>query len=50
MNDIRKVIKSKRLYFDGGYGTVFQERGLAAGVAPEMWNLNAPDKVVALHK
>ena len=50
MRRILDVIKKKRLYFDGGTGTVLQEMGLESGVAPEMWNLSNPDKIVALHK
>ncbi len=44
------VIKHKRLYFDGGTGTVLQGMGLPAGTPPENWNLTNPDKISALHK
>ena len=47
--DIREVIKKKRLFFDGGTGTVFQTRGLRPGEAPEEWNLSRPGEVTALH-
>ena len=50
MKDLRKEIKSKRLYFDGGFGTVLQNMGLKNGVAPENWNLTNPEKVTAVHK
>ena len=43
------VIKNKRLYFDGGTGTVLQSMGLEAGTPPEMWNITNPDKIEALH-
>ncbi len=48
--DIRECIKNKRLYFDGGTGTVLQSMGLQSGEAPELWNLTHPDKITKLHK
>lgn len=50
MNDIRELIRNKRLYFDGGYGTMFQNLGLPSGVAPETWNVSEPDKIIGVHK
>lgn len=47
---ITEVIKSTRLYFDGGTGTVFSQMGLPFGKAPEVWNIEAPYKVEALHR
>ena len=49
MSKITEIIKTKRLYFDGGTGTVLQEMGLEAGTPPELWNIQNPDKVTALH-
>ncbi|WP_125114537.1 homocysteine S-methyltransferase family protein [Agathobaculum sp. Marseille-P7918] len=37
------------LFFDGGTGTILQERGLAAGELPETWNLTHPEEIVSLH-
>ncbi len=48
--DILTAIKEKRLYFDGGTGTVLQSMGLSAGMAPEMWNILEPGKIISLHK
>ena len=48
--NIREAIKEKRIYFDGGFGTLLQGMGLPAGVAPENWNLTNPDAVVSIHK
>ncbi len=42
-------MKERRLYFDGGTGTILQAEGLAPGESPETWNLEHPEKVVALH-
>ena len=47
---ITETIKHKRLYFDGGTGTVLQEMRLPAGTPPEIWSLTEPDKISALHK
>ncbi len=49
MNRINELIQTKRLYFDGGTGTVLQSMGLKPGEAPELWNLTNPDKITALH-
>ncbi len=48
-NKLRTLIKTKRLYFDGGTGTVLQSLGLPAGTPPEEWNLTHPEKITALH-
>ena len=48
--NILDIIKRKRLYFDGGTGTVLQGMGLSAGTPPEKWNLTEPEKIVNLHK
>lgn len=48
--DIRELIKQRRLYFDGGLGTVLQSMGLRAGERPESWNLTHPDRITALHR
>lgn len=47
---IRELLKKKRLYFDGGTGTLLQEMGLKGGEPPELWNISNPQKITALHK
>ena len=47
---IRQLIKTKRLYLDGGTGTVLQSMGLPAGTPPEIWNTENPDAVTNLHR
>ena len=37
------------LLLDGGMGTMLMARGLPAGVAPELWNVERPDDVRAVH-
>ena len=50
MSDLRKVLKEKRLYCDGGFGSLLQNMGLQAGQAPESLNLTRPEIVTAAHK
>lgn len=38
------------IYFDGGLGTMLQERGLQGGEYPETWNLTHPEELIAIHK
>jgi 5-methyltetrahydrofolate--homocysteine methyltransferase len=38
------------LLFDGAMGTMLQEVGLDDGGAPEMWNLQRPQDVAAIHE
>lgn len=50
MKKITELIKEKRIYFDGGTGTVLQSMGLPAGQPPELWNIEHPEKIISLHK
>jgi 5-methyltetrahydrofolate--homocysteine methyltransferase len=36
--------------FDGAMGTMLQEAGLPPGYCPELWNIEQPDKVLAVHR
>ncbi len=47
---ITELIKQRRVFFDGGTGTVLQSMGLGAGEMPELWNLTHPDRIRALHR
>lgn len=38
------------LFFDGGMGTLLQEKGLAPGELPEVWNLKHPEAVEEIHR
>jgi len=49
MNDIKDLIKSKRLYFDGGFGTLIQQTGLKPGESPELRNISHPQDVENIH-
>lgn len=47
---ITDEIKQRRLYFDGGTGTLLQAQGLAPGETPEAWNETHPEVIIALHR
>lgn len=36
--------------FDGGTGTLLQERGLKPGEFPELWNITHPDVITDIHR
>ena len=48
--NIKQLIKTNRLYLDGGTGTVLQAKGLPSGTPPEIWNIENPNAVIALHR
>lgn len=48
--DIRARLKTGRLYFDGGMGTLLQARGLSAGELPEVWNITRPEIITDIHR
>lgn len=37
------------LFFDGGMGTLLQERGLKPGELPELWNIEHIEEVIDIH-
>lgn len=49
MNDIMTRLGKEILFFDGAMGTILQEKGLAAGEAPELWNLQRPQDILSVH-
>lgn len=38
------------LVFDGGMGTLLQEKGLKGGEIPELWNIEKPDVITDIHR
>jgi 5-methyltetrahydrofolate--homocysteine methyltransferase len=51
MNSISdKIKKGKILVSDGAWGTFLQQKGLAPGECPELWNLEKPDAVFDIAK
>lgn len=47
---IRDEIGKRILFFDGGMGSLLQERGLQQGELPETWNLKKPEELIRIHK
>ena len=38
------------MFFDGGMGTLLQEKGLKTGEFPERWNIERPEDIKAIHR
>ena len=49
MKKLREILNTKRIFLDGGTGTLLQRAGLPAGTPPERWNLDNPSAIEALH-
>jgi 5-methyltetrahydrofolate--homocysteine methyltransferase len=43
-------LKRKILILDGSMGALLQNRGLPSGYAPDLWNLENPDAIEAVHR
>lgn len=51
MPNFRSILRDDKVYFfDGGYGTLLQSRGLPAGLSPELWGMQAPDVIRGVHR
>ncbi|MEF2143943.1 MAG: homocysteine S-methyltransferase family protein [Desulfovibrionaceae bacterium] len=51
MPDFRKLLGDGNIhFFDGGYGTLLQQRGLPAGMSPEIFGLRTPEPVLQVHR
>ena len=49
MRDIKSYLGKQVLIFDGGTGSVLQEKGLQPGELPENWNIEHPESIVDLN-
>ncbi len=47
---LRERLGKELIYFDGGMGTLLQEKGLAPGELPETWNLAHPEEIREIHR
>lgn len=47
---IRKRLGKELLFFDGGMGTLLQEKGLEPGELPELWNITHPEEIRSIHR
>ncbi len=48
--DILKEIRRRKVFFDGGMGSLLQAKGLKAGELPETWNLLHPEIIKKIHR
>ncbi len=50
-NRLARLLRGRDLVlFDGGMGTLLQERGLEDGNCGELWNVDRPDAVKEIHE
>ncbi|MFQ5625112.1 MAG: homocysteine S-methyltransferase family protein [Methyloligellaceae bacterium] len=47
---LKRLAAGERLVADGATGTNYQHQGLRPGVPPEEWNIDCPEKVLAVHR
>ena len=45
---ILEELGKRLIFFDGGMGTMLQQKGLAAGELPELWNLTHPELITEI--
>ena len=50
MSTLLQEMKARRLYFDGGMGSMIQAAGLPEGLLPDIWNLERPEEIQAVHR
>lgn len=48
--DLLQKLQERILFFDGGMGSLLQERGLPPGELPGVWNMTHPEALVEIHK
>ena len=48
--NILQEMRQRRLFFDGGMGSLLQAKGLKAGELPERWNLTHPEEICGIHR
>ncbi len=48
--NFKDLLGRQILFFDGGMGTLLQERGLRTGEIPETWNILHPEVIKQIHK
>ena len=50
MKTILEAIKERRLYLDGGLGSMLQAAGLPEGLLPDLWSIQNPETVQNVHR
>jgi 5-methyltetrahydrofolate--homocysteine methyltransferase len=49
-SQINRILKNRTVLLDGAWGTELQKRGLPAGACPELWTLENPAPMEAIHR
>jgi 5-methyltetrahydrofolate--homocysteine methyltransferase len=47
---ILELLGSRIVFFDGGTGTLLQQKGLQAGELPEIWNIEKKQALIEIHQ
>ena len=47
---LKDRIGKELLFFDGGMGTLLQEKGLKPGELPELWNIEQSEVIYNIHR
>lgn len=47
---ILELLGKRIVFFDGGTGTLLQQKGLQAGELPELWNIEKKQALIEIHK
>ena len=50
MKPLLEEMKTRRLYFDGGMGSMLQAAGLPEGLLPDVWSVENPAAVQGVHR
>ncbi len=50
MSKLLDRLKTEVLLLDGSMGVMLQNRGLPAGYAPDLWNIERPDVILDVHR
>src|SRR3972149_5537508 len=50
MRNLLQRLRQEVLLLDGSMGVMLQNRGLPAGYAPDLWNLERPDIIHEVHR
>ncbi len=50
MKTVLEAIKERRLYLDGGMGSMLQAAGLPEGLLPDVWSIQNPQAIQDVHR
>ncbi len=47
---LEKLLQEKIIILDGAFGTLLQQAGLQPGAPPELWSIDHPEEIIAIHR